>query len=442
MITLSKDITITDEELKEAQNKSGVFVIPEGVTLKGDGKTISAGDANIWRNSKNQFHILSVEGTAGRSSSDPTTTIIDLTVVGNENTKSGINAYCCVGTVELQNVTIQNCGNAAVQVNGSRVTAEALNTSGNKWGAVNVDKGFGVTSDTSFTLTSGDLQERVKIWTELKDPNDVIIVPDDWTPVTGGNNTAFGPVEDVQAAFPAVADKKGQTVYYQSLDLAVQHAGNGDTIVLPAGTFELTGNIEIEKAVNLRGAGADQTVIEGSVMYNVLSTASNSESITVEELKIQATKDDSHQALCWSRQNRLSGYTLNVKNCAFDGWQYGIGVNSLASGCTLNVSDTVFENTFCAISIKETLSDEGTNTVGTLNNVETAAGAYAVQSFSTGTTPFNGYYSSVENYLEDKRMENWMTPIGPPIRMKLSRLIGKRECRMEAAVIPMARSRI
>ena len=78
---------------------------------------------------------------------ETTTTIKNLTIVGSADTKSGIHAYNCTGTVKLEDVTIQNCGNAAVQVNSSKVEATNLNTEGNVWGAINVDKGASL--DTS-----------------------------------------------------------------------------------------------------------------------------------------------------------------------------------------------------------------------------------------------------------------------------------------------------
>ena len=39
-------------------------------------------------------------------------------------------------------------------------------TSGNAWGAVNVDPGSGVTSPSVFTLNSGDLTEDGQIWSD------------------------------------------------------------------------------------------------------------------------------------------------------------------------------------------------------------------------------------------------------------------------------------
>ena len=63
-------------------------------------------------------------------------------------------------------MTIKNCGNAAVQVNGATVKATNLTTENNAWGAVNVDQGENVTTTASFTLTgdNNSLGEPGKIW--------------------------------------------------------------------------------------------------------------------------------------------------------------------------------------------------------------------------------------------------------------------------------------
>lgn len=93
-------------------------------------------------------------------------------------------------------MTIKNCGNAAVQVNGSTVTATDLTTEGNVWGAINVDKGQNVQNAASFNLKSGKLGEDVKIWTELTE-GDVVTVPDSWITVYGSGKNAFAPSDSL-----------------------------------------------------------------------------------------------------------------------------------------------------------------------------------------------------------------------------------------------------
>ena len=83
----------------------------------------------------------------------------------------------------------------------------------------------------------------------------------------------------------------------------------------------------------------------------------------------------------------MNGYSLNVNNCVFDGWKYAIGVNSGATNCTLNVSNTDFENTMCGMGVAY-----DTNKIGTLDNVTATEGAFAVQAFKGNGSSQNGYY--------------------------------------------------
>lgn len=78
---------------------------------------------------------------------------------------SGANLYEAQGII-FNNVTIKNSRNAALTVNGSTLTADGLYTSGNTWGAVNVDPGSGVTLPSVFTLLSGILSEQAQIWSD------------------------------------------------------------------------------------------------------------------------------------------------------------------------------------------------------------------------------------------------------------------------------------
>lgn len=91
--------------------------------------------------------------------------VIENIVIDAASLSYGLNTYVVMG-IELNNVTINNSKGAALIVNGSTVVATDLYTSGNAWGAVNVDPGSGVTSPTVFTLNSGDLTEDGQIWSD------------------------------------------------------------------------------------------------------------------------------------------------------------------------------------------------------------------------------------------------------------------------------------
>ena len=81
--------------------------------------------------------------TALRGSYDP-----ESDHCGATGAKHCLNVYQCTGKVTLNNVALMNSATAGLVINGSTVVANGLTTSGNVWGAVNVDK------SSSFTLTA------------------------------------------------------------------------------------------------------------------------------------------------------------------------------------------------------------------------------------------------------------------------------------------------
>ena len=247
--TLTGNVMISKDDIKDVPKNEAIIEVPAGVTLNGGGYSITADD---WGNeNKNKCHILAVKN----SEADTTTTIKSLTIIGNENTKSGIHAYNCAGTIALEGVTIKNCGNAAVQVNGSTVTATDLTTEGNVWGAINVDKGQNVQNAASFNLKSGKLGEDVKIWTELTE-GDVVTVPDSWITVYGSGKNAFAPSDSLPEG--AVYNETTQK-YYLTLSDALSEITEEDKANVISLESDITDPVVINKK-NVEIKGNDHTV--------------------------------------------------------------------------------------------------------------------------------------------------------------------------------------
>ena len=85
--------------------------------------------------------------------------------IDSDSKAYGVQAYGDAD-VNLEDVTIKSSKGAGLTVNGSKVTANNLNTSGNAWGAVNVDPGVSVTTPSIFTLNGGTLTETNQIWSD------------------------------------------------------------------------------------------------------------------------------------------------------------------------------------------------------------------------------------------------------------------------------------
>ena len=252
-VTMKGDVTVSNTSLSDIT--SAVITVPAGVTLDGDGhKIIADGESWVQRtNDKgktvNANHILGVSNGS---------TVKDLTIVGAEKTKSGIHAYKCTEEVNLINVTIQGCGEAGMIVNGSLVKATDLNTSGNAWGAVNVDRGSGVDTSAEFVLVSGNLSENTKIWSE-NDSNSTITVPEEtWTEVNGEVSNDFAPLNDlgVNAVLNVTTGK-----YYRGLEYAVEQAEGGNELKL-MGDVSVTSTITIDKSLTIDG---NNNTITGNV---------------------------------------------------------------------------------------------------------------------------------------------------------------------------------
>lgn len=187
---------------------------------------------------------------------------------------------------------------------------------------------------------------------------------------------------------------------YKTVEEAVKKASNGYTIKIAEGNYDIS-NLGINVAVNLKGEGPDKTVLVGQIVYSIYD---DENSISVEGIKFEAETEGQNLALCWrgngngNADEKLSNYKLNVDNCVFEGYQYGVCVNSNASGNTLNITNCEFNNVFCAVSVKEG------NTLNTFKNVDVDPNGYAVQGFGTpsnGGDYYNGYYYDVDDFKAD-----------------------------------------
>ena len=228
-ITLWKDVNPLDEGTTVRNN--AVITLPAGVTLNGNDHTITAGTWTTDANGDPQFHILGVADIA--DGEENRVTVKNLTIVGNATTKHGFNAYGSTNTPEvtLDNVTIRNCGTAAVVVNHANVTATDLKTSGNVWGAVNVD------NQGKFTLqgNANSMAENAQIWTEIAE-SEINVDNSNYgnlQKVTGGDGDLAGKTyytDDPAKLGEATVEKDDGTVtVYEDLNNALKEENLTDT---------------------------------------------------------------------------------------------------------------------------------------------------------------------------------------------------------------------
>ena len=339
VIALTGDITVTNEGAGLPRGEA-VVTVPAGVTLDGGGHRIVA--AESWNKGENSI----VGATSGHA------VIRDLTVVGNENTKHGVNIYSDPAvegeartSAALENVTIENCGNAGLVVANSVVTADGLITRGNAWGAVNVDRGT-----PSFTMTNGKLEENIQIWTEAPEAAEIQAEGLSLAVKGMGDGTLKGYTyftDDVSKLGEAY-DEENKTVY-TALEEAVKvpevrglrlvrsvTVGSGQSLTIPAtltltiaegavltvedgGDLTNSGEIVVEDGGELSGTvtGGDGAVKH---LYTVRFDANGGEAIadqTVEngqEIELpQAVRED-HDFLGWTLEDETyaAGETYTV----------------------------------------------------------------------------------------------------------------------------------
>lgn len=185
-------------------------------------------------------------------------TVQDVTIVGNKNTKHGINAWTGEGTpgkLSLNNVEIKDCGTAALVVVNTEVTADGLKTSGNAWGAVNVDS----TGTPKLTLENAELAENVQVWTELTEVAEGTITIDDkdFVQVTGSGSAqdesglkgfTYFTDDMTKLGEAAITDENGAVTVYETLAQAIAGAQDGDTV-------KLLKDIETTQSINIQTPG-------------------------------------------------------------------------------------------------------------------------------------------------------------------------------------------
>lgn len=266
-IDILKDVSV-DNTAVSANTNYPVLTINDGVTVNGNDHTISTKD---W--------VTSPKGTYGTNHiigiSNGSATINNLTVIGNANAKSGIVCYGTGTNVTLNNVTAKDCGNCGVQVAGATVDATNLNTSGNTWGGVNVDKG----SDGSipaFTLHSGSFAENVEMYTEITDTD--VITASGFSKVTGYGTNLKGFVYYTSDVSKLGKITGTDTVYETFADV---------TKNTPNATVSMNSNIDeditIPIGANITIDGKSNT-INGSI--NCEATGSSASSLTLKDMTL------------------------------------------------------------------------------------------------------------------------------------------------------------
>ncbi len=193
------------------------------------------------------------------------------------------------------------------------------------------------------------------------------------------------------------------------LTAALATAKDGDTIAITAGTYDI-GSISLSKCVNLKGAGAGATKLVGTIQYKFTEPQKN-KTISISDLTLEAGAS-SVQGIQFCASGVLaskSSLNIDISNCAFDGWQYALTMNSHADGYNMTVSGCDFTDSLYAVSYTYDTITEGQPGDNSLkfsgNNVINPNG-FAVQKFNNqvGTSEdfVDNTYETVESFDNDE----------------------------------------
>ena len=292
----------------------------------GDSTVITKGN-NVWTNetgSKGYASIITILSGASK------VLLKDINVTGAANIAmtpggtdygSGINVVSS-SDVKLENVRSTNNAAAGIIVNSSAVTAKNLNTSGNKWYGVNVDKAD--SGDANFTLTGdGVIGDATQIFSDNAPFAGVV--------ATGYTQYKIGSTTKTmwtnrQLKNGASITKVDIATLYSTIQSAVNASIAGDTIYVAAGDYTIIDTINVTKAITIKGDIGFATKITtsgGNAVFNLGAAA------TLDSIYINKT-DKLNQHLITITANNAT-----IKSSKFVG-QYAQGDGEVVRGIVPN----------------------------------------------------------------------------------------------------------
>lgn len=333
-VTLLKDITV-DMGDKDA----AAIAIKKDLTLDGNGKTIAANKSGA---EEGMGHILGIQGANVK--------VRDLTIDGTDKSaRHGIQVYGEGSKATLYSVTVKNCFGYGLVVNGATATATRLTTDGNGWGGVNVTKGNSITSEPSFTLKSGTLNEAVPVQADNVDgskPSTNWVAFEasagEWDIITDAKTGDGKPaIQWKPAAGEAVAQVNGAN--YATLEAAITAAKENATVKLlkdiTVKTVEKNSPIILlNKTLTLDGNGKTITAEIGDIkpaeedenkgMSHVLGL--QAKDIVVKNLTINGGDAARHGVQTYGTDNSATLENVTIKDCT--------GYGAVANGSILTVN--------------------------------------------------------------------------------------------------------
>lgn len=412
-VTLESDVELSEQ-----------VTVPAGVTLDGDGHTISVADDVTWSSDNSSKYMLLCSGA---------NSTVQNVILDAENNASGCLQFYKATGGKVADITLKNAKQLGLMVNASTVTATGtIELSGNGWGnVINVGWGSGITDveTCSFDASNATLVGVTSIYTDATDKTNAGNNEESGSKFTISAPSNFVQVDTDESSGYALAVAEISGTKYASLQSAVDAVADATSteitlleditltksITIPANkTITINGNGKIisypalnpKVAFTGAGEGVQQEGIPGGVTLTVNNTT----------FKNTTSGDPAGYAVLLDFN--ANGTKVTMDSCTFENLYCGVYVNPVTDATitapAISITNSTYENTTYGYSVDEVTNGAVvgvvepifTDNTGITTEAETWKDAVAATVTSSGVTKA---YSSWETAYAEANVNDTIT---------------------------------
>lgn len=139
---------------------------------------------------------------------------------------------------------------------------------------------------------------------------------------------------------------------------SIGSAGDGDTIVLKGGNYELNNSLKIDKTINIISNATDRAKITYKGIAQTPAFEMNPKGkLTLKNILLMG--EGSQYAFASLKNNMSSLYNLDVENCEINNFDYILKAYKYSFSEYLNFKSTIFKNSKNGMELSEEIEDKG-----------------------------------------------------------------------------------